>query len=592
MNFTAFQNVRSLREVIRSITRRAVLQLVPPTLLAQSMASRNVRPQPKGKRSGLPFDAKFTDIARQAGLTAPAIYGEVDTKRNILEVNGCGIAFFDYDHDGWLDILVLGGTRFGPTPPGAGNRLYKNNRDGTFTDVTAKSGLARPGWVSGAAIGDYNNDGLDDLFLTYWDHNVLFRNNGDGTFTDVTREAGLILPKPQWSTGCTFVDYDRDGHLDLFFSTYVDLDPTGKVPTGCEWKGVPVACGPRGLPPGRCYLFHNDGRGHFTDVSKKAGIDTARAYGLTTAAADFDNDGWPDIYVACDSTPSLYYRNLHDGTFAEEGLERGVALSEDGAEQAGMGLGVGDYKPEGTLGILKTHFADDTSVLYENNGHADFIDVTSKSGLGVETRFVCWGAGIADLDNDGLPDLFIAAGQAFPELEQKLTGYPYKNPRILFRNVGGGRFEELSDEAGPAILEAHSSRGCAFGDFDNDGDIDILIMNMNEPPSLLRNDSSGRNHWLKVQLEATVSNRSAIGARVTVRYGARVQVQELMSQSSYLSVNDKRLHFGLGAETAADLEVRWPNGAKQTFPRIPSNNLVVIREGTGITATRKPPFTI
>jgi enediyne biosynthesis protein E4 len=555
------------------------------------MASRNVRPQPKAKRSGLPFDANFTDIARQAGLTAPGIYGEVDAKRSILEVNGCGIAFFDYDHDGWLDILMLGGIRSGPTPAGAGNRLYKNNRDGTFTDVTAKSGLARPGWVSGATIGDYNNDGLDDLFLTYWDRNVLFRNNGDGTFTDVTREAGLLLPKPQWSTGCTFVDYDRDGHLDLFFNTYVDLDPTGKVLSGCEWKGVPVACGPRGLPPGRCYLFHNDGHGRFTDVSRKAGVDMARGYGLTAAAADFDNDGWPDIYVACDSTPSLYYRNLHNGTFAEEGLERGVALSEDGAEQAGMGVAVGDYKPDGTLGILKTHFADDTSVLYENNGKADFADVTLKSGLGVETRFVCWGAGIADLDNDGLPDLFIAAGQAFPELEKKLTGYPYKNPRIVFRNLGGGRFEELSGEDGPAILEAHSSRGCAFGDFDNDGDIDILIMNMNEPPSLLRNDNSGRNHWLKIQLQATTSNRSAIGARVTARYGGRVQAQELMSQSSYLSVNDKRLHFGLGAETFADVEVRWPNGGKQTFSRIPSNHLVVIREGTGITATRKPPFT-
>jgi len=592
MNFTAFQDVQSLREVRRSITRRAVLQTLAPSLFAQGMASRNVRPQPGGKHSGLPFDAKFTDIARQAGLTAPSIYGEVDAKRNILEVNGCGIAFFDYDHDGWLDILVLGGTRFGPTPAGAGNRLYKNNRDGTFTDVTAKSGLARPGWVSGAAIGDYNNDGLDDLFLTYYDQNVLFRNNGDGTFTDVTREAGLILPKPQWSTGCTFVDYDRDGHLDLFFSTYVDLDPSGKTPTGCEWKGVPVVCGPRGLPPGRCYLFHNDGRGHFTDVSGKAGVDTARAYGLTAAAADFDNDGWPDIYVACDSTPSLYYRNLHNGTFAEEGLERGVALSEDGAEQAGMGLGVGDYRPDGTLGILKTHFADDTSVLYENNGKADFTDVTLKSGLGVETRFVCWGAGIADLDNDGLPDLFIAAGQAFPELEKKPTGYPYKNPRIVFRNLGGGRFEELSDEAGPAILEAHSSRGVAFGDFDNDGDIDILIMNMNEPPSLLRNNTSGQNHWLKVQLEATVSNRSAIGARVTARYGGRVQVQEVMSQSSFLSVNDKRLHFGLGAETVADVEVRWPNGGKQMFSRIRANHLVVIREGAGITATRKPPFTV
>jgi hypothetical protein len=573
------------------ITRRAVLYGLTSSLFAQGMATRNVRPQARGKSSGLPFDAKFTDIAQQAGLTAPSIYGNVESKSNIIEAVGCGIAFYDYDHDGWLDILVLGGTRLGGMPPGAGNRLYKNNRDGTFTDVTARSGLARPGWVAGVAIGDYNNDGLDDLFLTYWDKNVLFRNNGDGTFTDVTREAGLILPNPQWSTGCTFVDYDRDGHLDLFFSTYVDLDTGLKMPTGCNWKGITVHCGPRGLPMGRCYLFHNDGHGRFTDVSQQAGVDQARVYGLTAVSADFDNDGWPDIYVACDSTPSLYYRNQHDGTFAEEGLERGVALSEDGAEQAGMGVGVGDYKLDGTLGIVKTHFADDTLVLYDNDGKADFSDVTLRSGLGVETRYVCWGAGIVDLDSDGLPDLFIVTGQVYPELEKKVASLAYRTPRVVFRNLGGGRFEELTDEAGPAIAIPHASRGCAFGDFDNDGDLDIVIMNMNEPPSLLRNDNSGRNHWLKVQVETTTSNRSGFGTRVTARYGGRVQVQELICQSSFLSVSDKRLHFGLGPETSASLEVRWPSGAKQTFPNVPANHLVTIREGTGIVATRKPPFT-
>ncbi len=515
----------------------------------------------------------------------------MDAKHHILEAVGCGIAFFDYDHDGWLDILVLGGTRFGATPAGAGNRLYKNNRDGSFLDVTAKSGLARPGWVSGVAIGDYNNDGLDDLFLTYYNANVLFRNNGDGSFTDVTREAGLALPRPEWSTGCTFFDYDRDGRLDLFFSTYVDLDTGAKIPSDCEWKGVSVHCGPRGLPKGRCYLFRNDGHGHFTDVSKQAGVDQARVYGLTGVAADFDDDGWPDIYVACDSTPSLYFRNRHDGTFSEEGLERGAALSEDGAEQAGMGVAIGDYKLDGTLGILKTHFADDTSVLYENNGKGEFTDVTLKAGLGVETRYVCWGAGIVDLDNDGWPDLFIAAGQVYPELGKEAPLFPYKNPRIVFRNLGGGRFEELFDEAGPAIAASHSSRGCAFGDFDNDGDLDIVIMNMNEPPSLLRNDTSGRAHWLKIQLEAVSSNRSAIGTRVTAHYGGRAQVQEVMSQSSFLSVNDKRLHFGLGRETLATLDVRWPDGKKRTFANIAANHLVVIREGAGIVAMKRPPFT-
>ena len=342
---------------------------------------------------------------------------------------------------------------------------------------------------------------------------------------------------------------------------------------------------------GRCYLFHNDGHGRFSDVSKEAGIDAGRGWGLTAVAADFDNDGWPDIYVARDSTASLYYRNRHDGTFVEEGLERGVALSEDGAEQAGMGVGVGDYRLDGTLGILKTHFADDYNVLYENNGKAEFTDVTLKAGLGVETRYVGWGAGIVDLDNDGLPDLFMTAGNVYAELEKKLLVYPYRNPRLLFRNLGGGRFEELLEEGGPAISALHCSRGCAFGDFDNDGDLDILIMNMNEPPSLLRNDTLGKNHWLKIQLEATTSSRSAIGSRVTARYAGRMQVQEVMSQSSFLSVNDKRLHFGLGAAETAEIEVRWPDGKRQTFPGVPAGRLTLIREGKGIVGSRKPPFT-
>ena len=329
------------------MTRRALLQaLFVQKLLAQGMATRAVQPQARGKRSGLLFDAKFTDIAQHAGLTAPSIYGSVDSKKHILEAVGCGIAFFDYDHDGWLDILVLGGTRFGPTPDGAGNRLYKNNRDGTFTDVTAKSGFARPGWVSGVTIADYNNDGLDDVFLTYYDQNILFRNNGDGTFTDVTREAGLLMTRPQWSTGCTFVDYDRDGHLDLLVSTYVDFDPSGKMPTGCDWKGVSVHCGPRGLPMGRCYLFHNDGHGRFTDVSKQAGLDASRAYCLTAVAADFDNDAWPDLYVACDSSPSLYFRNRHDGTFVEEGVERLAVFSVLQAERVAQGAVLDEFLGE------------------------------------------------------------------------------------------------------------------------------------------------------------------------------------------------------------------------------------------------------
>ncbi|HXG33585.1 MAG TPA: CRTAC1 family protein [Bryobacteraceae bacterium] len=571
-------------------TRRRLLTLaaIPlGRLFAQGVASRGVKPLPRGKPSGLPFHAKFTDVARQAGLTAPVIYGGVDRKDYILETIGCGAAFFDYDNDGWLDIFLLSGTRVDGTPEGATNRLYKNNRDGTFTDVTEKAGLARSGWASAVAVGDYNNDGFEDLFVTYWGQNILYRNNGDGTFTDVTKEAGLLDSRRRWGAGCTFVDYNRDGYLDLVVSNYLEFDfakvpkPGGNI--NCTWKGIPVNCGPRGLPPGTHSLYRNNGDGTFTDVSVASGIAKATGtYGMTVVAADFDNDGWPDIYVACDSTPSLYFRNNRDGTFTEEGLERGVALNEDGMEQAGMGLGIGDYDLDGNLDIFKTHFSDDTNILYRNNGKGVFEDMTIRAGLAVETRFVGWGAGIVDLDNDGWPDIFFVTGSVYPEVERHLPAYPYRTPRVIFRNLGNGRFEELIEEGGPGVAAAHASRGCAFGDFDNDGDVDVLIVNMNEPPSLLRNDLGGRNHWLKVKLIGTKSNRSAIGARVICRYGDRRQAQEVLSQSSFYSVNDSRLHFGLGAAEAADLEVRWPSGAVETYAKVAADRMVVIKEGEGI----------
>lgn len=308
---------------------------------------------------------------------------------------------------------------------------------------------------------------------------------------------------------------------------------------------------------------------------------------MTAVAADYDNDGWPDIYVACDSTPSWLFRNQHDGTFRQEGLERGAALSEDGLEQAGMGVAVGDYDLDGSLDIFKTHFSDDTHVLYRNDGKGYFTDVTIRSGLAVETRFVGWGAGMVDLDNDGLPDLFMVTGSVYPEVEKALPDYPFRTPRLVFRNLGNGRFEELIEEAGSGVAAAHSSRGCAFGDFDNDGDVDVLVMNMNEPPSLLRNDLSGKGHWVKVLLEGVRSNRSAIGARVIARYGERVQAQEVTAQSSFYSANDRRLHFGLGAATAGSLTIRWPDGATEEIGQVDADQLVVIREGSGIVRTAK-----
>jgi hypothetical protein len=570
-------------------TRRRFTSLLAfPALRAagQGVSSRNVAPIPRGKPSGLPFHARFTDIADAAGLRVPVVCGGVDRKTYILEAVGCGAAFLDYDNDGWLDIFVLTGSRIEGAPD-ATNRLYKNNRDGTFSDVTDKAGLRCSGWASAVAVGDYNNDGFDDLFVTYWGQNVLYRNNGDGTFTDLTKEAGLLHSGTRWGSGCTFLDYDRDGHLDLFVASYLDFSLDSAPQPGstpyCTWKGVPVICGPRGLPPGSGTLYRNRGDGTFADVSVSSGIAKATgSYMMTAVAADFNDDGWPDLYVACDSTPSFLLRNNHDGTFTDIGLESGVALNEDGKEQAGMGIGVGDFNLDGRLDILKTHFSDDTSVLYRNSGKDGFEDATIASGLGVETRFVGWGAGIVDLDNDGHPDLFLVTGGVYPELASKLPNYPMKTPRVIFRNLGNGKFEELLDNAGPGVSAAHCSRGCAFGDFDNDGDIDVLIVNLNEPPSLLRNDVSGGGHWLKVKLVGVKSNRGAIGARVTARYAGKVQSQEVLSQSSFYSANDPRLHFGLGAAIRADLTVRWPNGNTELLNKVDADQLVVIREGSGI----------
>ena len=577
-------------------SRRAFFLGTMSVVAAAAFSEQGVVPHkaaivPHGKRSGLPYNAHFTEVARSAGITRPVLYGSSNSKNYILESIGCGCAFFDYDNDGWVDILVLGGSDFTNQNTGVSNRLYHNNRDGTFRDVTIEAGLTKGGWACGVCVGDYNNDGFDDLFITYWGQNALYRNNGNGTFTEVTREAGLLSTGTRYGSGCTFVDYNRDGHLDLFVSNYVGFE-YGKTPRPgeqpyCFFLNMAVNCGPRGLPFGRHSLYRNNGDGTFADVSDAAGISSARtSYGLTAVAADFDNDGWPDIYVACDSSPSLLFMNNHDGTFREEGGVRGVAYSNDGQEQAGMGLAVGDASGTGSLDIFKTNSAGDLPILYRNLGNALFEDATRESGLAVDNRFVCWGTGLEDFDSDGWPDITIATGHIYPELEHRYPDSPYKSPLLLYRNLGHGRFEELFDQAGSAIVEPHSSRGMAFGDFDNDGDVDILVVNLGEPPSLFRNHAEGKNHWIKIRLEGTVSNRSAIGARLEVTANGMKQIKEVQSQSSFVSCNDFRLHFGLAGALTADIAVRWPNGQRLSLNALKADQLYTIKEGAGIVTNR------
>jgi hypothetical protein len=539
---------------------------------------------------------QFIDVGREAGLDVPNVWGGIDHKRYIIEAKGSGLAFFDYDNDGWLDIYLTNGTRLGENWPASSaptSQLFKNNRDGTFTNVTDKSGLARTGWQTGVCVGDYDNDGWDDLFCCFWGHNILFHNNGDGTFVDVSRKAGLYNEQVRWGAGCTFLDYDRDGYLDLFVCNYIKLDPqetgSSKEPATCLWKGIPVLCGPRGLTGDTNILYHNNGNGTFTDVSGVTGIlKPGPRFSITAVSYDFDNDGWPDIYVAVDSQASILYRNNHNGTFTDVAVAGGCAYSETGREQAGMGVAVGDYDCDGFFDIFKTNFADDTSNLYHNNGDGTFSEVTSLAGIGVNSQYVGWGCGFLDYDNDGWPDLMQINGHVYPEIAGHDVGQTFKNPRLVYQNLGNGRFKDVSAMLGPGISEHFSSRGAAFGDYDNDGDIDVLVLNMNDLPSLLRNDGGNKQNWIKIKLIGTKCNRSAIGARVRVVTGGHAQIDEVHSGSSVMSQGDLRLHFGVGRSETIDLiEVKWPTTAQiERFSQVKANRILTIREGSGIVSSR------
>ena len=553
----------------------------------------------------------FTDVTAKAGLSkAVNTSGSATNKQLLVEEMGGGAAFFDYDNDGWLDIFLVNGTSLDPAvrERNPASYLFHNNRDGTFTDVTQKAGLIHSGWGQGCCVGDYDNDGFDDLFVSYFGRNVLYHNNGNGTFTDVSEKAGVTGSTDRWGAGCCFLDYDRDGHLDLFVANYVSYDPARAPKPGeamyCLYNNIPVPCGPQGFTGGTNILYRNRGDGTFVDVSEESGITRPRgassmvfvgrnwqptgSYGMGAAAADFDNDGWPDIYVASDTAPSLLYRNNHDGTFREIAVPAGCAFDENGVAMSGMGVGLGDFDGDGWMDIVRTNFSEQVTTLYRNYGNGAFEDASIKAGLGVNRKYVGFGVGFLDFDNDGGKDLFLANGHVYSQIAGRKIHLTYKEPKVLYRNLGNGRFEDVSAKAGPAIKAEKLGRGCAFGDFDNDGDVDVIINNLDGPPTLLRNDGGNRNNWIMIKCVGVKSNRSAIGARVRITTGARSQIDEVMSGSSYYSQNDFRLHFGLGSATKVDsVEIAWPSGLKESFKSLASNHLYVIQETKGILETKK-----
>ena len=550
-------------------------------------------PGPASSIANTPLGVRFIDEAHLAGIDVETIYGGLKTNKYLLETTGCGVAFYDYDNDGWPDIFLVNGWRLGGFPSGDVPKchLFKNNRNGTFTDVTEKAGLSRSGWGQGCCVGDYDNDGNDDLFVSYYGQNSLFRNNGNGTFTDVTEKAGLKQSRQRWNTGCAFLDYDRDGHLDLFVANYIDLDlKTAPLPESgpCTYKGILVACGPPGLSGGKNILYHNNGDGTFTDVSEKSGIwKTTGTYGLGVAVADLDNDGWPDIYVADDSTTAILYQNQKNGTFKDVAIEDGVALSPDGTPQAGMGVSIGDYNRDGNLDIVKTNFAGDTDSLYANLGDGNYEDRTYPSGLGINTRYLGWGIGFFDMDNDGWLDIFMTNGHVYPEVNSSKTEAPYAEQKYLYRNLHNGRFEDVTKLAGPGMTTPVPGRGCAFGDYDNDGNIDIVVNCMNAYPQLLRCESHWKRSWIKIKAIGIQSNRSGIGARIKVEAKTSldavkplIQIDEVRSGGSYFSQNELRLHYGLNQAKVVDrIEIRWPSGHIDSYQNIAANKMYIATEG-------------
>ena len=528
----------------------------------------------------------FTDVTKEAGITF--VNSADKEKKFIVESMGGGVAFFDFDRDGRLDIYLVNSytvdASLARAPrPKAG--LYRNLGNGKFEDVAAKSGVDDPGWAMGVSIADFDNDGFDDLYVTCFGPNRLYRNRGDGRFEDVTTKAGV--GDPRFSSGAAWADFDRDGDLDLFVANYVDfkIDDLPQFGKGqlCQYRGVPVQCGPRGLPGAGDALYRNNGNGTFTEISKAAGLDDPQGYyGLGAMWTDFDDDGWLDLLVANDATPNYAYRNKRDGTFEEVGLSLGWAVDENGNEQGSMGITVGDYDRDQRLDLVVTNFADQYNTFYHKNDDGSYTDVSRATGTAdVSMPYVGWGTKLFDYDNDGWLDLLVANGHVYPQLEGAFPGAMYKQRKLFYRNLRNGTFKEIAAELGPAMMERRSSRGAAFGDYDEDGDVDVIINDLDGPPMLLRNDGGNRGgHWVKVELiSSSASNRRAVGARVTLKAGGMTQIDEVHAGDSYISHSDWRLHFGIGAAKSVDeISVRWPNGKTSRVEKIAVDRVVKIAE--------------
>ncbi len=585
------------KKIIAVVFAASVLALLTcaqsPTKAISSRSSQQSRPV---KRVGIEFPPVplFKEIAREVGLTRSHV--STEEKRYIVESMSGGVGLFDCDNDGRLDIVVVNGSTIDNFRKGGDPMvtLYHQEPGGKFKDITADAGLTRRGWGMGVAVADFDNDGNLDLYVTGYGGNALYRNLGSCKFEDVTDKAGVRAGG--FSTGAAWGDYDRDGHVDLFVSRYVHVDldhlPEFGGNKDCRYQGISVQCGPRGLDGEGDLLFHNRGDGTFEEVSKKAGVQDVKGYnGLGVMWVDYDNDGWPDLFVANDATPNYLYHNNRDGTFTDVGLLTGVALSGDGVEMSSMGVDFGDYNRTGRLSLFATEFAEAPNFLARNAGSNSFEDVSWNSKIAQPSfPYVGWGTGFFDMDNDGWLDIFVANGHVYPQADQIKTAGKYRQPFLLHRNRRDGTFDEVSKEAGLRALPMHSSRGAAFGDIFNRGNVDILVLNVGEPPSLLRNENRDGNHRVLFHLIGTTSNRAAIGARITIRSGGITQFSEVRGGSSYLSQNDLRQHFGLGRAAAIDsVEIRWPNGNAEKLQSVKPDVFYTITEGQGITGSA--PFT-